>query len=162
MTQAFTQLISDGSCKRSTPKSRSTCQRQARKNFAVHVSLSVFTCQTANRTQNDIPSPPTYQSAKTPSVPMKRSRAAPPAAAPSRWPLYRSTQLRLSTTQMKVFRQKWISIRKPRIFNSLALIRQMDGANQTGFSRITAPIALLLKGPLGTTSRSGLARRPHC
>lgn len=67
------KIISDGSCKRSTPKSRSTYpEGQIRKNFAVHVSLSVFSfqtaclhCRTASRTD---------LSATTPNVPVKQER----------------------------------------------------------------------------------------
>ncbi|VVT60263.1 hypothetical protein BOS5A_211054 [Bosea sp. EC-HK365B] len=62
---------------------------------------------------------------------MKRSRAAPPAAAPSRWPLYRGTQLRLSTRFLKVFRQKWISVEKSHVFNDLHFNRQTEPDKST-------------------------------
>ena len=131
-------------------------QRQARKNFAVHVSLSVFTCQTANRTQNDIPSPPTYPSAKTPSVPMKRSRAAPPAAAPSRWPLYRGSPIRLSTRFLKVFRQRRVfyPARDPRGFFAV-----LPPFRRAGHAAGPSPPATRLQTAAFLSHSHGAARR---
>jgi len=70
--------------------------RRPRFSFCLYLSNSV-----ASSEQRRLPT----KSAAKPNVPVKRSRAAPPAAAPSRWPLYRRTPLRLSTRFLKVFRQ---------------------------------------------------------
>ena len=126
-----TEVTSDGSCKRSTPKSRSTYPkaspqelRRPRFSFCLYLSNSV-----ASEKQPRLPT----KSAAKPNVPVKRSRAAPPAAAPSRWPLYRSTLLRVSTTQMKVFRQDRIFLsgsRFPGVLPVFFAFRPRDRAAQ--------------------------------
>ena len=98
--------------------------RRPRFSFCLYLSNS-----TAPEKQPLLPT----KSAAKPNVPVKRSRAAPPAAAPSRWPLYRGTPEPLSTTQMKVFRQKWISACKWRDFNGLDFIRQTEPGKSDRF-----------------------------
>ncbi len=89
--------------KRSTPKSRSTQSLdRVRKNLAVHVSLSVFNFQTAALNQRQVRNRSLGNNPQHPGEAQKRRRSA---AAPSRWPRYRSHNPRLSTRFLKFFRQ---------------------------------------------------------
>jgi hypothetical protein len=89
--------------KRSTPKSRSTQSLdRVRKNLAVHVSLSVFNFQTAALNQRQVRNRSLGNNPQHPGEAQKRRRSA---AAPSRWPRYRSHHPRLSTRFLKFFRQ---------------------------------------------------------
>ena len=143
--------------KRSTPKSRSIQSLdRIRKNLAVHVSLSVFSFQTAWRHQRQQCDRSLGNRANSLNEARQGRRSA---AAPSRWPVYRRHNPTLSTRFLKKFRDA-SRLRVPKRMESG--FRTLIGLPNRPIWALRVPFALNFKNRriVGGSALSLHSRRP--